>query len=84
MSEHETPGEQTPENPSAETASEQSALVAETPPEEPLFDAEELAEFVSDDAAAGGNICRMLAFFFLYTVIAMAISGWWAYHVVSE
>jgi len=79
MSEHELP-----ENLSAETTSGESAPVAETPPEEPLFDAGELAEFAADDAAAGGNIGRMLALFFVYTIIGMGISSWWAYHVMFK
>jgi len=79
MSEQESAGEQTPE-----TASAESVAVAEPPPEEPLFDAEELAEFDRDDVAAGGNICRMLSFFFFYTVIAMAISCLWTYHAVFK
>lgn len=46
---------------------------------EQLFDKHELAEFVSDDQAAGRNICKMLSALFIYTLIAMTTAATWTY-----
>lgn len=46
---------------------------------EELFDKSELAEFVSDDQAAGRNICKMLSALFIYTLIAMTTAATWTY-----
>lgn len=51
---------------------------------EPPFDAQELAELGQEDAQAGGNIATMLAIFFLYTVIVMALVAWWTYGTLME
>lgn len=43
------------------------------------FDREELVQFDQADRQAGGAIGKMLALFFLYTVIVMSIVAWWTY-----
>lgn len=35
--------------------------------------------FTADDTEAGSAIGKMLAWFFLYTVIVMSISAWWTF-----
>ena len=47
--------------------------------EQPLFEDDELTQFDADDVHAGGMIGKMLSLFFLYTVIAMALVGYWTY-----
>ncbi|MFQ5733127.1 MAG: hypothetical protein ACE5KM_14390 [Planctomycetaceae bacterium] len=61
MSEHSPPDDQT---------------VAATPPG-PLFEDDERDRFDADDVTAGRALCKMLSLFFLYTVVAMAIVGYW-------
>ena len=92
MSEQEAAGE-----PSADVfeeehaASESSAgeavtgnAAAEPPAEQkPLFRGEELSQFDADDAQAGSMIGKLLAMFFLYTVIATSFVAWWTFHAVS-
>ena len=65
----------------SETAeTEVVAYRTETAPEgEPMFERRELTQFDDDDSAAGGAIGKMLCFFFLYTVVAMSIVGWWTW-----
>lgn len=46
------------------------------PPADP-FHGEDFAFFDRDDSSAGSHIGKMLAFFFLYTVIVMAIVALW-------
>lgn len=46
---------------------------------EPLFEDAELVQFDADDTTAGRALCKMLSLFFLYTVIVMAIAGFWTY-----
>lgn len=46
---------------------------------EELFNKSELAEFVTDDQAAGRNICKMLSALFIYTLIAMSTAATWTY-----
>ncbi|MEX0702064.1 MAG: hypothetical protein WD069_08205 [Planctomycetales bacterium] len=41
------------------------------------FHRDDLALFDADDTSAGSHIGKMLAFFFLYTVIVMTIVAWW-------
>ena len=48
------------------------------PPAMP-FDREDLAQFDSDDISAGRAIGKMLAFFFLYTVVVMSLAAWWTF-----
>ena len=58
--------------------------VTESPAEEkPLFDGEELTQFDADDSQAGNMIGKMLALFFLYTVIATSFVAWWTFRAVS-
>jgi hypothetical protein len=56
----------------------------ESPSEdEPMFVTQELTRFDADDSEAGGAIGKLLCFFFLYTVIAMSIVGWWTWSSVA-
>ena len=41
------------------------------------FEHDELEGFDADDVTAGRALCKMLSLFFLYTVIGMAIAGYW-------
>ncbi len=47
------------------------------------FDQKQIAEFDADDVTAGRAIGKMLAFFFLYTVIVMAIAALWTFNAIS-
>lgn len=55
---------------------------ATAPPEE-LFTRSEIEQFDEDDVKAGGTIGKMLALFFLYTVIVMSVVAWWTYNSVK-
>lgn len=50
----------------------------------PLFEQDELTQFDQDDVTAGRAICKMLSLFFLYTVIVMAIAGYWTATAVFD
>jgi hypothetical protein len=50
----------------------------------PLFDEQELAEFQSDDRHAGRAIGKLLAGFFLYTVVVMTIVALWTLASLSD
>lgn len=65
-------------------AHEPGAAPGEAGSLEQLFEDEELKQFDHEDVAAGGNIGRMLAFFFLYTVIVMSIVALWTYSAISD
>jgi len=52
--------------------------------EESLFSPVEVEQFAADDVEAGGAIGKMLSALFLYTVLAMGISGWWTYNAVMS
>ena len=52
--------------------------------QQPLFEDHELAQFDRDNVVAGGSICKMLSLFFLYTVIVMAIVGYWTYKSATQ
>ncbi|MCH7990723.1 MAG: hypothetical protein IID46_16405 [Planctomycetes bacterium] len=56
----------------------------ETPEEhlENPFEKEELAQFDADDVVAGKAIGVMLSLFFLYTMIAMSIVGYWTFSTI--
>lgn len=72
----------TAETAPGETATATAAAGEETTPaqtEEPLFEPEELQQFDADDVQAGSAICKMLSLFFFYTVIVMAVAGYWTY-----
>ncbi len=45
----------------------------------PLFSPAEVEQFAADDVTAGGAIGKMLSALFLYTIVAMAIAGWWTW-----
>ena len=69
-----------PQDAGAATAAPAAAETEETGdpvPEGPLFEDDELAQFDADDVQAGGAICKMLSLFFLYTVVVMALVGFW-------
>jgi len=51
---------------------------------EPLFDREELAQFDQDDVKAGSVIGKMLALFFVYTVVVMSLAAWWTISAVGD
>jgi len=86
----ETPQQQT----DAEEQAAESATATQEPPADettpadvpnrPLFEEDELEQFDADDVTAGSAICKMLSLFFLYTVIVMAIVGFWTASVVLE
>jgi hypothetical protein len=65
----------------AEPVAASPAAVAEPAPaaahEEPLFTDQELLELDADDSDAGRSLGKMLASFFLYTVIVMLGVAWW-------
>jgi hypothetical protein len=50
--------------------------------DESLFSPVEVEQFAADDVQAGGAIGKMLSGLFLYTVLAMGISGWWTYSAI--
>jgi hypothetical protein len=50
---------------------------------EKLFTHEEIEQFDADDEMAGGTIGKMLALFFLYTVIVMSAVAWWTAQAVK-
>jgi hypothetical protein len=62
----------------------ESGVPVEAAPLETLFEPDEFAQFDRDDTAAGSHIGKMLALFFLYTVIVMALVAWWTYRAVHE
>lgn len=51
---------------------------------DPLFTPQELAEFDKDDVQAGSVIGKMLALFFIYTVVVMSLAAWWTASVTGE
>ena len=56
---------------------------ATVPPEMP-FDREDLQQFDRDDVSAGRAIGKMLAFFFLYTIIAMSLAAYWTWTTLRD
>ena len=44
------------------------------------FSEQQIEQFEEDDGDAGRAIGKMLAIFFLYTVIVMSGVGWWTFH----
>jgi len=72
------------EHDATETAAAEShAHPAPNLPLNELFEPNEIAQFEADDTEAGKNIGKMLSIFFLYTLIAMSIAGYWTYRSVS-
>jgi len=59
----------------AEPADEQAADNAF----EDHFRPVDIDQFTEEDTIAGSAIGKMLAWFFLYTVIVMSISAWWTF-----
>lgn len=53
-------------------------------PTEPLFDRATIEEFSAEDREAGTAIGKMLALFFLYTVVVMSFVAWWTFGSVGE
>jgi hypothetical protein len=51
--------------------------VAPAPVAELPFTERQIEQFDADDGDAGRAIGKMLAMFFLYTIIAMSIVAWW-------
>lgn len=50
----------------------------------PNFEPDEIAEFDRDDVAAGRNIAKMLALFFIYTIVVMSLAAWWTYVAIRQ
>ena len=75
MSQHET----TADHPEVS----QGQATATELPENP-FEREELAQFDADDVIAGKAIGIMLSLFFLYTMIAMSIVGYWTFSEIFK
>ncbi len=48
------------------------------------FSPVDIDHFSDDDTVAGGAIGKMLALFFLYTIIGLSISAWWSYSSIGE
>jgi hypothetical protein len=48
------------------------------------FNEHQIEQFEEDDGDAGRAIGKMLAIFFLYTVIVMSGVGWWTFHHQSH
>jgi hypothetical protein len=48
------------------------------------FSEQQVEQFEEDDGDAGRAIGKMLAIFFLYTVIAMSGVAWWTFHHQSH
>jgi hypothetical protein len=44
------------------------------------FNEQQVEQFEEDDGDAGRAIGKMLALFFLYTVIVMSGVAWWTFH----
>ena len=65
-------------------ATTESGAPVEQAPLEALFEPDEFAQFDRDDTAAGSHIGKMLAVFFLYTVIVMALVAWWTYNAAKH
>jgi hypothetical protein len=49
-----------------------------------LFTDQQIEQFEEDDGDAGRAIGKMLATFFLYTVIVMSLVAWWTFHHSSS
>lgn len=62
----------------------ESGAPVEQAPLETLFEPDEFAQFDRDDTAAGSHIGKMLALFFLYTVIVMALVALWTYNAANH
>lgn len=75
--------EENPPNEESQTDEGSATAVAEPEtPAEPFddhFRPADIDAFTADDTEAGSAIGKMLAWFFLYTVIVMSISAWWTF-----
>lgn len=56
--------------------------VATHEPPEPAFDSTDVQYFQEEDRAAGRAIGKMLALFFLYTIVFASIAAYWTYQSV--
>lgn len=77
--------EETP-NTDEQTTEETATAVAEGEPAEPFddhFRRVDIEQFSEDDTNAGSAIGKMLALFFLYTVIVMTLSALWTFSQVE-
>jgi hypothetical protein len=82
VTEHETTAAAATQEPDT-TPDAHSALGTETANPEKLFTHDEIEQFDADDETAGGTIGKMLALFFLYTVIVMSVVAWWTANSVK-
>jgi hypothetical protein len=60
------------------------ASEAPSPGEGGPFTETQVEQFEEDDGDAGRAIGKMLALFFLYTIIAMSGVAWWTFHHQSH
>ena len=67
------------EHPTSETAETGDAATAVAEPFDDHFNRVDIEGFSGDDSTAGTAIGKMLALFFLYTVIVMSLSAWWTF-----
>jgi hypothetical protein len=77
------PGHESPQTGIALQESSTGELRATVPPEMP-FDREDLQQFDRDDVSAGRAIGKMLALFFLYTIVAMSLAAYWTWTTLSQ
>ena len=61
-----------------------NAVLHATAPFDDHFTPVDIDHFSDDDTVAGGAIGKMLALFFLYTIIGMSISAWWTYSSIGK
>lgn len=51
-------------------------------PPQPRLSAEEYAALDREDVQAGRLIGRLLAFFFLYTIVVTILAAWWTWAAI--
>jgi len=67
----------------SETAHSTSETGHETAPDEDLFNKTDATYFDAEDGHAGNVIGKMLALFFLYTVVVMSLVAYWTFNVTN-
>ncbi|MBD3676159.1 MAG: hypothetical protein HUJ26_21830 [Planctomycetaceae bacterium] len=80
MTDEHTPQEESPaEDGTATAVAEPEHADSAAEPFDDHFRPADIDTFTADDTEAGSAIGKMLAWFFLYTVIVMSISAWWTF-----
>ena len=79
MTEENLNTEEQPTDDSATAVAESEQAEESTEPFDDHFERVDIEQFSDDDTAAGTAIGKMLALFFLYTVIVMSLSAWWTF-----